>query len=267
MHGTNGAEPLSLQLSQEEVLAILDLLEASYIPGLEDNEVREWPSEKRQFALSLARRVLQSRGLAQVQDGTFQVHRAVLTAVGVCAYSPSAAMIYHWPDADEAPASYFAHLRGSDAVFHSVPAPSMHLFSLLSSKQALIDAILDACEYRGVAQTDKLELVLSRSLFSQVRELAESGQIAEAHQRLVESEIADETAREFIELFVEGPRVSIFQTLKQQGAEAVHTHQFTLLQSARSSWLVMALAGEADGPLLARTVGTETVRTTLDQWL
>lgn len=266
MNGVNDAEVVSLQLSHEEVLAILALLQADTIPGLEEDEVEEWSEEQQQFALSLARRVLQSRGFAQVQDGVFMLHRAVLTAVGVCAYSQSAAMVYHWSDAAIVPTSFFAHLRERDAVLHTRPAPSMHSFALQPSKDALVDAILEACEYSETADTVAMDLLLSRDAFARARELAEKGRLDEARQQVGDG-TSDGAAQAFTEMLASLPRVSIFQTLKQQKDKAVHTRQFTLLQSAPNAWLVTAVSDAEDAPLRAKTIRAGTLHSALNEWL
>src|SRR5688500_1305998 len=123
----NSNTPLTITLSQEELLAVLDVLQARTIPGLNAPQFARLNDREKQLVPTTARRALQARGLATVrEDGVLLVHRALLTAVGVCAYSQSAAAIYHWNPSSENPAFFSGHIRGDDIVAHTRPDPFLH---------------------------------------------------------------------------------------------------------------------------------------------
>jgi hypothetical protein len=260
-------ERLSILLSQEELLAVLDVLRVRFIPGL-DAEALEGPTEEQQqLMLAVARRALQARELAQVrEDGGFLLHRALLTTVGVCAYSESAALVYHWPAGGHQATRFFGHIRGDEVVAHTRPDLALHHFALLASKEQLITRLLNVCEYQESPASERLELTVTREAFIRARELAGARNEAEATHILAEGG-AVEAAHALAHALAESPPVSVLQLLKQNGNESVQSRQFTLLQNGRHAWFVLPLSGEADAPLLVRTTTTEEVHSALLEWL
>ena len=139
--------PVAILLSREELLAVLDALEANTIPGLDEDPLGDMTPEGRQLAVTVARRALQARELGRVEDdGTFLLHRALLTAVGVCAYSQSAILAFHWPAGSDEATRFFGHIRDGDAVMHTRPADVSPPFRAARVTRSLIQKLLDFCE-------------------------------------------------------------------------------------------------------------------------
>ena len=91
MNDKNEFEPVDLLLSREELLLLLDLLQANTIPGLEVDPFGELNDAQRQLAIVWAGRALRARELAQLNEaGELMVHDDLLTAVGTCAYADKA---------------------------------------------------------------------------------------------------------------------------------------------------------------------------------
>lgn len=266
---SNGAsQSLNIVLSQEELLAVLDVLQARTIPGMDSPQFARLNESQKLLVLNTARHALQARSLATVrEDGVLLVHRALLTAVGVCAYSQSAAAIYHWNPSADAPAFFSGHIRGEDIVAHTRPDPVLHQFALLKSKSQLIDTMLEACDYRAPVPPDEVELTLSPQSFAASRELAEQGRAEEAAERLQADGANAEAADAFAHTFASMPRVSIFQTVKQQVNEPLQTQQFTLLQNGKWVWMVVPTERAATAPLKATSVTPETIQAALTDWL
>jgi hypothetical protein len=269
MNDENAQQPVNILLSQKELQVVLDLLETDYIPGLDADPLGNLTAEQQSLALTVANHALQARELVQVQErGKLVVHNTLLTAVGVCAYSQKSIFVYHWPTNAENPTRYFGHIREDNIVAHTRPEDILHLFSVLPSKDQLVEQVLAVCEYRQVPASPAHELTVPGEDFAMVRLLADAGDTEKAIGLLTNNETPANTARALAVTLATSPRVSIMQTLKYVGAESIQKRDFTLLQNGQHTWLVIAPPGEADGtPLRVKTTTKDEVRALLAEWL
>jgi len=262
-------EPINVLLSREELLLVLDLLQAESLPGLDADPLGELSPEGRELALTVAGRGLRARDLAQVaEDGGLTLHTTLLTAVGVCAYSTNTVFVYHWPENRENPTRYFGHIREDDVAAHSRPDDVLHLFTLLPSKSQLIEHVLAFCEYQDVPRNDLPEMAVTGEDFVQVRELASSGSAEEAASLLIESGAAQESASAFVSALAGSPRISILQTLTQEREDGVLRRDFTVVQDGQHTWFIGATSEESENPNLAiRTTTREEIESLLAECL
>lgn len=265
-NGDNG-QPLNILLSRDELLLVLSQMETGYIPGLDADPLGELTDEQQSLALTVAGRGLMARELAGLtEDGQLVLHTALLTAVGVCAYSQNAIFAYRWPAGSDTPVRYFGHIRGDVAVAHTRPQDVLHLFSLTPSRAALIDEIVALAA--GSAATNKAsvapagELTVSGADLGRARELAASG-AADAAAVLLGGAGQSPAAVALADLLAASPDVTILQTLKQLETGAVEKRDFTLIsgQNGQGSWLVTA---SADATLTARPATSDDLRRVLD---
>lgn len=267
MSDENGFEPINILLSREELIFVLDLLQANSIPGLDADPLGDLTAQQRAMSMVWAGRALQARGLGQLnEDGELVLHRALLTAVGVCAYSSTAIFIFHWPEAGAEPSRYFGHIRGDDIASHTRPADILHQFSLLSSPEHLLAQVFDFCGYEDGAESAELTMTVSSAHFVRARELAGEGQTPAAADLLTSDTIPAETASAFAATLADSPRVSIVQTLKQAGEDTVQKSDFTLVQNSEYTWLV-APAQEDEAALLVKTTNKDEVAALLAELL
>lgn len=269
MNGDNALEPTNILLSREELLFVLDLLQADSIPGLDADPLGELTPEQRSLALIWAERALRARELAHLQeDGEVVLHNALLTAIGVCAYPQSTVFVYHWAADGDILTRYFGHMRGNNIVAHSRPEDVLHLFTLLPSKEHLVDQVLAVCEYEDVPAHQPFEFTVSSGDFARVRELAEAGEAEQAIDVLSNGGVAPEAAAAYVQTLADSPRVSIMQTLRQQENAAVEKQDFTLIQNGHQMWLVSAASGETgDAPLRVKTTVKDEIGALFEKWL
>ena len=265
----NGKEAINIRLSREELLLTLNLLETDFIPGLDSDPLGDLNRDQYTLALTWAERALRARGLAQrFDDGELKVHSALLTAVGVCAYSQNALFVYHWPSGQETPLRYFGHLRDDQCVAHTRPEDVLHQFALLSSKAHLIEQALQACRYVETPASALAEFEVSRGTLSRARELATDGQSKEAAEQLIATGVPTESAKAVAATLAAAPRVSIFQTIKQQPDGSVLKRDFTLLQNDKQTWLVIAPpTDDQNAPLSLKPAGKAEIEGLLTEWL
>ena len=267
MANENAGQPVNLLLSREELLFILNLLQAQFIPGLDPDPLGELTPEQRPLALTVAGRALRARELAQVQtDGEWVLHNNLLAAIGSCAYAQSVISVFHWPpNGGDTPTRYFGHIRGDDIVAHTRPEDVLHRFALLPSQEQLMAEILTLCNYENGVAATTLELTVPSAVFAEVRELA-GGDTAKAVELLVSHGATSETAKAFVDTLAGSPSVSILQTLKQQEDGAVQKQDLTLLQSGHQAWLIIASPDEA-APLRIKSTTKAELRAALAKGL
>ncbi len=267
MSEDNGFEPINMLLSREELIFVLDMLQAESIPGLDADPLGDLDVQQRAMAMVWAGRALRARELGQLNDaGEMVLHRALLTAVGVCAYSNDAIFIFHWPEAGAEPSRYFGHIRGEDIASHTRPADILHQFTLLPDREHLRAQVFDFCGYEDGTETVELTMTVGNADFVRARELSSEGQTEAASDLLIGNGAPMETAVAFASTLADSPRVSIMQTLKQEGEDAVQKSDFTLVQNGDYTWFV-APAQEDETALLVKTTNKEEVSTLLREIL
>jgi hypothetical protein len=267
MSEENGFEPINVLLSREELIFVLDMLQADSIPGLDADPLGDLDPQQQAMSMVWAGRALRARELGQLNEaGEMVLHRAVLTAVGVCAYSSDAIFIFHWPEAGAEPSRYFGHIRGEDIASHVRPADILHQFSLLPDREHLLAQVFDFSNYEHGTETDDLSMTVSNANFVRARELSSEGQTEAAADLLVGNGAPMETAVAFVNTLADSPRVSIMQTLKQEGEDTVQKSDFTLVQNGDYTWFV-APAQEDESALLVKTTVKDELETLLAELL
>jgi hypothetical protein len=264
MNGDNLVEPIGITLSRDELLFVLDALQAAYLPGLDTDPLGELTPEQQTWTNIVAGRALQARELAQVHEGTWTIHNTLLTAVGVCSYAQSTIFVYHWPSTIDLPVRTFCHLRGEKAVVHTRPADVLHHFQLVSTPE-LIAEIVRSCGCENISEASQMRLTLSSSQFAEVRSLAIGGNISGAVSTLVASGVPQDVANAFIETLAGAPHVSILQMVKQQG-NGVDKYDCTVIQNHKSSWLIQVGQNDHDR-LVIQTISLKDFQLLLETWL
>ena len=267
MSDENGFEPINVLLSREELIFVLDLLQADSIPGLDADPLGDLTVQQRAMAMVWAGRALRARELGQLNEaGELILHQALLTAVGVCAYSSQAVFIFHWPEAGADPSRFFGHIRGADIASHTRPVDVLHQFTLLPSREQLLAQVLDFCGYEDGSESADLTMTVNNAVFVRARELASDGQTQAAVDLLTTDAAPVETAVAFADTLADSPRVSILQTLKQDGEDTVQKSDFTIVQNDKYAWFI-ASAQDDEAALLVKTTNKNELETLLAELL
>lgn len=127
------ASSLSLQLSHEELVLVLWLLNTPTIPGLGSNPFGDLPREQAVAALGSAERSLRARNLLGLTpDGRIQLDQVVVALVGTCAV-PDFTMVVIWQPSNGDQVVHFFHATQYMVVEHSNPQVGVHLLQALPS--------------------------------------------------------------------------------------------------------------------------------------
>ncbi|MDJ0757009.1 MAG: hypothetical protein QNJ45_25990 [Ardenticatenaceae bacterium] len=244
-------ETVNLVLASDELRLVLGLLQTATLPGLDPEATDLQTSEARRIADLVASRTLRARGLARLDDdGALSLHPTLLTAVGVCAYASSSLFVFHWEEQGTIPRRYFGHIREDDVVLHARPEADLHLFSLLPSRSALYQQLMQACEFKLDQAEGSMNFELPSPVFVQVRELAYASATEDATKLLVDHNVDLQAAEKFVHTLSSPHQVAIMQTLQQVGDEEVNRHDLTLLQNSSDPWLIRPQAQSDEGLLL-----------------
>ena len=265
---TNSTEPINILLSREELLLTLRAVQVESIPGIDNDPLGNLTPEGLDIALTVAGRALRARELAQVrEDGTLALHNLLLTAVGVCAYATETIFVYHWLEDGDLPVRYFGHIRGDDFVAHTRPNDVLHLFTLLPSREKMVEQISQLCawEDKGKSQQNGA-YSLEVANFGQVRQWAREGEVDTAVSHLKEHQANPAAATALVDTLARSPHVSILQMLKQQDDAQVAKRDFTVVQDQDHFWLMTSATGDVADPLTVKTAVKEDIVSLINNW-
>jgi len=250
--------PIEILLSREELLFVLSLLQAQFLPGLDEDPEGEIDSEQRALALRFARRALQARELLRPRaNGEYALHNSLLRAVGVCAYAQSTIFAYHWASDSSTPIRTFFHIRGTDGVMHTRPDPALHRFTLIPATQIPIQ-IVEVCQLSPKDNQPEVEILVSNQAFLQARQQASNGDFQGAQQSLEIGGASRETAPIFAKSLASSAAVSILQIIKQNGS-SILKQDITLVQNGDVEWIVEPISIGDERPLRIRSLKIESL--------
>jgi len=261
-------DPVNVILSRDELALILSLLQARTIPGLGPDPLGERTAEQQDAAFVTAARGLRARGLARARTADqpdaapLAVHAGVLAAVSACAFSTGALFIFHWPSGVELPLRVFGHLRDGAFVIHTPQEDVLHRFTMLASKEQLVDQALAVCQLAEQPAALAGELRLTGGDFTRLRELAEQGDLIQARKLLDPDPGSSELVNSLLASLASQPQVTITQMLQTNDGGVAVRRDFTLVQGAAALWLVEPVDGDAS-LLAARRATRSDVRALL----
>jgi hypothetical protein len=243
--------PVNVILSRDELALVLSLLQAQTIPGLDPDPLGQRTPEQQDAAFVAAARGLRARGLARARPADqpdaapLAIHAGVLAAVSACAFSTGALFVYHWPSGAELPLRLYGHLRDSAFVIHTPYEDVLHRLAVLASREDLVGQALAVCQLRQQPAAATDELRLAGSDFSQLRQLAEQGNLIQARALLNPAVAPADLINALLATLASQPQVTIVQALKSAEGSAAAKRDLTLVQGSNALWLVAAVDGDA----------------------
>ncbi len=229
---------LNILLSREELMLVLNVLEAPILPGIDADPVGEIDDSHARAMLTAAQRGLRARGLARLdENGAFTLHNDLLENVGACAFADNALLVYHWGGKGTPPDRLFGHVRDGVMVTHTRPDPVLHLISRMPSREVFVDEVLAACLQNEQTATAARGFTLNNSQLRKARELAEGDGRETAKAALVSVGVAEDSADSFAKTLASQPIATIFQAVSAENG-TVSRRDFTLLQDETNVWLL-----------------------------
>ncbi|RME59878.1 MAG: hypothetical protein D6790_10070 [Caldilineae bacterium] len=228
---------LQILLSREELLFVLDLLQANFLPGMEEDTEGEMDNKLRDVVFRVARRALQARELVRRRaNGEYALHNSLLRTIGVCAYAQSRIFVYHWPSQGDAPVRTYFHIRGNDSVLQSQPEPGLHRFLLLPLAQAPAQ-VAASCQIQVQETEPEQTFYISNTAFQSARQQMADGHVQAAQEILTQAGASATAAARFTAALAPAAAVSILQMVRQNGS-GVQRQDFTVIQHEGRGWIV-----------------------------
>lgn len=253
MATTEQTTSVEILLSREELLYVLNLLQARFLPGLDEGPDGELTGEQRALALRVAGRALQARELVRLRsNGDPSLHTSLLRAVGVCAYAQSTVFAYHWAANTKTPVRTFFHIRGNDGVMHTSSDPSLHRFALIPVAQ-IPALIAETCHIKPKDSQSDMEILVSNEAFLAARQQMGNGDIQAAQQSLEKGGAGREAAALFASSLSNSSAVSILQIVNQNGS-SVQKRDITIVQNGVRGWIVEPKSAEDEGQLRVKAL-------------
>ena len=240
MSATTTPALLQLLLTYEELALVLKLVQASTLPGLRPPQSGPRTAEEEQQSLMYAERSLRARELARLTpDGQFVVHKALLSAVGVCAYADQALLVQHIKP-DHTFVEFCGSQKDGAVVTHAQPEPGLYQLSVLQDPTELVAQALASCDCQNLKAAPGQTLTVADDVLRQARELAEQGLVNEATALLAANNEAA-SAASVAEVLAAPHALSILMFLERQPDDSMRAQEITVLHSSQAAWLMTKL--------------------------
>ncbi|MBI1294622.1 hypothetical protein GC175_06650 [bacterium] len=244
---TSTQTAVNLLLSHEEVRYLLDLLQVTTLPGLEDAGDDALSAAEQTLVRGVAERALLARQLIQRQpDGAVKIHNKLVALLGACAFATDALFAYHWGNGQDLPTPAFVHSRGDGVIVHSRPVQGLHQFTRLPTVVDAVPWLMALCEIGETPPVSPVAWQMPATLLGQVRTLVQDGSTQSAVERL-RAYTAEIAANALVETLADGLRVSNLQRVARDNG-GVRQTDVIVLQNQRHLWTVHQVdGGKVDG--------------------
>lgn len=193
-------QAVSIKLTIEEILVLLDQLKINSYPGLDTSQIDELSDRERNLVLDVARRGLIARQMLSQDDaGQWQVSQFVTASLGVSIAPQKSILVTSGRSRKEAE-SYLFHTAQDVYTTLDIASEGTHHFLVMVDRDSWQQAIFSAAGLSETAdeRTAGPALTLSSSDLNQAHENAQAGLMEEAKAILsaagIHSEVAGDVA-------------------------------------------------------------------------
>jgi hypothetical protein len=241
-------EAISVNLTTEEMVVLLDQLDAESYAGLDTSELDELSARERNLVLDVARRGLMARQiLTRDEAGDWQVGQFALAALGVSLSPTRSVMIIRGQSRDSSD-SFLFHTAQDVFITHEVIENATHQFLILRDGETWRESILSAAGLdRDVSQDEIPEAppaLIHQSLLNEVYEQAQSGFPDKAEAMLTEQGVDNATSRNLAATLAGS--VTFATIIAITHTPEARQNDMTLLTGANGCWLLEVKNGQGD---------------------
>lgn len=192
-------QAVSIDLTRDELLALLQLMGSSTINGLPENPFAGVSQKERAERLNAGLETLLNRGLVEAQGADNLVIDDTLVAlVGSCVL-PSASMVLSGLQPDSTADPHFFSATPEIIVEHASPRPGIHSFTFLPDEAALAERVRWAMTPIAAADVvSELNVNSSDKLLAEVFRRSRSQQSDKATDSLVKAKWPPAEAQAFV---------------------------------------------------------------------
>jgi hypothetical protein len=242
---------LVLNLSQEELLFILNLLHAPTTLGIDPEIFKDASQREIGFAVKVAERALIARGFIKpTVKGNFEIDEVPMALVGTCAL-PSYSILIEIASPERTINIYW-HGTEHLTVEHIVVAPGIHGLRALSLQDKLIEHLSEHLPFTVEKKPDfKRMKKLDKKVYEKSRDFAVNNQIDKAEKVLINAGINSVDGHQLADLITKANTTYAIGFIRH--TRPVENSLFkggTLIISSMGCCLVEALEGSEEVDVL-----------------
>ena len=242
---------LSVGLSPEEVLCLLNHLEAPDLPGVDRESFNALEPAQQQMALDVARRGLLARELLLPENDALNVNPLLLSML-VPNLVPEHSLLLWQQDDGNPGRMYYGHSWEDVHVLRWLSRLGIHQFLLLSSKEALAKAVVDLLELEMRPSPNETMHRLPVAVFEQAQAAASAEGTAAAAERLRSGGLPQDVAT-LLGTALAAPRrlasIAGIHHAEEQGGVRLSV---MAIETREGAWLVDYATAATDGQVSVR---------------
>ncbi len=241
-------EAISVNLTTEEMVVLLNQLGADSYAGLDTSELDKLTERERNLVLDVARRGLIARQiLTQDETGEWQVGQFALAALGISLSPIQSVMIFRGQSQDTAVSTLF-HTAQDVFITHKVVENDTHQFLILRDGPTWQAAILSAAglnEANNHHDASQGSPALIRpSLLNDAFEQAQAGSPTKAAALLTQAGVNETTSQNLAAALAEP--VALATIIAVTHSPEVRRRDVTLLNGTQGCWRLETQTGPGD---------------------
>lgn len=167
-------KPLSIVLSQEELIFLLRIVGVSGILGMGLQSLQELDTEQFNLLMGSAERTLIARQfLSMTSEDSLTIDRVVLALLGPCIIPEKSIIVTLWEHREGSQAIYY-HNSGEMLIEHLYLGNGLHHFAALTGTAMLLDRLADYLQIGGqgkaLEETSLLTMQEFRTVLERIRD-------------------------------------------------------------------------------------------------
>lgn len=246
---------LVVNLSQEELLYILNLIQASTILGIDPDIFKDASEREIGVAVEVAGRALVARGFIKPNgNSNIKIDEVPLSLVGTCA-RPSYSVLIEIVRPERTMKIYW-HGTEHLTVEHIVIAPGIHKLRALSLQDKLIERLSEHLTFKSgkKLQFNSIKKI-ERQVYQQSRDFAIKNQSDRAEQVLIRNGVATVDAQQFVNMLTKAETTYTIGFIHHTRPEEKSLFKGgTLIISPEGCCLVEPLEGDKEVDILPFTI-------------
>lgn len=199
MTAAPATQAISINLTRDELLALLQLMGSSTMNGLPEDPFAGVSRKEREARLNAGLETLINRGLVEAQSSDSAVIDDTLVAlVGSCVL-PGASMVLSGLAPDGTADPHFFNATPEILVEHTSPRPAIHTFTFLPDKAALAERLRAVlAPIAAASRPSEFAIVSPDKLIADVFRWSRNNQAAKASASLVKANWPASEAESFV---------------------------------------------------------------------
>jgi hypothetical protein len=235
---TTAKAPVTIRLSQEELLFVLRTINVPSLPGMGEHPFGQSNEETIDALLSAAGRALMARNLLAIgTDNTLQIDQGIYAAATMCAHPEQMVALLIRHDSQVAQQHYYYRVPQL-AVTHTISQPGLHDLTMATTSDMGQSLAYDVLQALPTGSDMSYNALISQEMLTTIQHLAHQD-ASTALLHLQEAGIAAEPARALIAVLA-APRIRLSLQFIARLQPTVEQNVLTVLADDTRCWIIHA---------------------------